>query len=179
MATTKRRQRRADVRTLVDAGFNVAWASDGDKPQGVASIPWTHPDYLPALMSRAAVTLCVDLWATWWIANKSLPCVQRVSRVFTRSELECVAFLHRVTRYEIDAVDDTLTCDLLNSGHRFGDSLVLRGEQVTLFESHRFSNLTLRDLFPHPSSIADETDGTEFLPDAQEITAAPSCECRT
>ena len=102
MATTKRRQRRADVRTLVDAGFNVAWASDGDKPQGVASIPWTHPDYLPALMSRAAVTLCVDLrhdvagyWSDrLWLALGAGACVVRR---FTEGQpgLPYLSYTHR------------------------------------------------------------------------------------
>ena len=95
-------QRRADVRTLVDAGFNVAWAGDGDKPQGVASIPWTHPDYLPALMSRAAVTLCVDLrhdvagyWSDrLWLALGAGACVVRR---FTEGQpgLPYLSYTHR------------------------------------------------------------------------------------
>lgn len=56
-------QRKADVRTLVKAGFKAAWAGDagtGQVPDGVIDIPWCDPWRLPELMSRAAVTLCVD-----------------------------------------------------------------------------------------------------------------------
>ena len=60
-----------------------------------------------------------------------------------------------------------------DSGQRYSARLVPRDEQITFFELHRFSNLSLRRPFPHPSSIADESDGTEFLPDGQENTASP------
>ena len=56
------RQRRDDVEALVRAGFRVAWAgNNGAHPPGVVPLPWCHPSELPALMSRAALALCVDL----------------------------------------------------------------------------------------------------------------------
>jgi len=60
-------------------------------------------------------------------------------RVVIGRELECVAFLHRVTRHEIDAVDNAFSRDLLNSGQRFGDSRVFGGEQVAFFKFHMMS----------------------------------------
>ena len=54
-------QRRRDVQALVSAGFRVAWAGTGcPVPTGCTELPWCPPDHLPRLMSRAAVTLCVD-----------------------------------------------------------------------------------------------------------------------
>jgi hypothetical protein len=60
-------------------------------------------------------------------------------RVVTGCELECVAILHRVTRYKIYAVDDTRPCDLFNSGQRFGGQPEFGGEQVAFLEFHMMS----------------------------------------
>lgn len=78
-------QRTADVLALVAAGFNVAWAGDGTPPVGVTALPWTHPAQLPGLISRAALTLCVDLrddvdgyWSDrLWLALGAGACVVR------------------------------------------------------------------------------------------------------
>jgi len=69
-------------------------------------------------------------------ANRSLPWLHNVSSAFIRSELENVTFIHRLAFHKIDAVDDAISCDPLNSGQRFSDSSVFGGEQVTFLESH-------------------------------------------
>jgi hypothetical protein len=60
-------------------------------------------------------------------------------RVVIGCEPECVTFLHRVTRYEIDAVDNAFSCDLFNSGQRLLIRPVFAGEYVTFFEFHMMS----------------------------------------
>jgi hypothetical protein len=56
------KQRREDAATLVKAGYRVLWAGHCTVPipEGVEWHPWVHPMELPALASRAAVTLGVD-----------------------------------------------------------------------------------------------------------------------
>lgn len=61
--TRSYQQRREDARTLLNAGFTVAWAGDagtGQVPDGCIDLPWCEPWKLPELMSKAAVTSCVD-----------------------------------------------------------------------------------------------------------------------
>jgi len=57
------RQRRHDAEALMAEGLVVAWAghpgADG-LPPGCLPLPWCHPDFLPGLVSQAAVTLGVD-----------------------------------------------------------------------------------------------------------------------
>lgn len=61
-ATQEYNTRRRDIAALVRAGFKVAWAShDSCLPSGVERLPWTHPDKLPGLASRAACVLSVDV----------------------------------------------------------------------------------------------------------------------
>ena len=55
------RQRMRDAADLVQAGFSVAWASQGEAPpRGVQQLPWCHPDKLPELAGQASCVLCVD-----------------------------------------------------------------------------------------------------------------------
>jgi hypothetical protein len=70
------RQRREDVQSLVQAGLSVAWAGPSNVPSGVSRLPWTHPDDLPELMSRAACILSVDLIqvAGFWSDRLWLAC---------------------------------------------------------------------------------------------------------
>jgi len=57
------RQRRHDVSDICGEGFAVAWAGHaaGSFPTACLSLPWCPPAELPALASRAAITLCVNL----------------------------------------------------------------------------------------------------------------------
>ena len=78
------RQRHRDVQSLADAGFKVAWAGDnGGVPSKVESLSWCQTVELPQLMSRAAVTLHVDLRSDvpgyrsdrFWLATGAGACV--------------------------------------------------------------------------------------------------------
>lgn len=51
------RERQRAVMAAVAAGFKVAWACAQPVPRGVVSLPWTHPNQLPALASRARCVL--------------------------------------------------------------------------------------------------------------------------
>ena len=76
-----------DVQAVVDAGFKVAWAtSTPDKiPQGVERLPWTHPNQLHELASRARCVLSCgfrnDVAGYWsdsfWMAVGMGACVMR------------------------------------------------------------------------------------------------------
>jgi hypothetical protein len=89
-------QRHQDVQSLVQAGFRVAWAGEGGvAPSGVTHLPWVHPNRIPDTLSKAAVSLCVDLrqdvdgywsdrlWLSagsgaatlWRTTENSIPCV--------------------------------------------------------------------------------------------------------
>jgi hypothetical protein len=89
-------QRHQDVQSLVQAGFRVAWAGEGGvTPSGVTHLPWVHPNRIPETLSKAAVSLCVDLrqdvegywsdrlWLSmgsgaatlWRTTETSIPCV--------------------------------------------------------------------------------------------------------
>lgn len=60
---TSYRQRRDDARALADAGFRVLWLSSYAQyplPPKIDTLPWTHPDKLPALASRCGLILGVD-----------------------------------------------------------------------------------------------------------------------
>lgn len=81
--------RHKDVRTLLENGFSVAWASHGPHPDGVIPLEWTHPTQLPALMSRAKFVLSVDLrhdleryWSDrFWMAVGAGACVLKRATV--------------------------------------------------------------------------------------------------
>jgi hypothetical protein len=75
-----------DAQALVDTGFRVAWASQGQQtPKGIDSLPWCHPDMLPDLCGRALCVLSCDrrhdLEAYWsdrlWMALGMGCCVLR------------------------------------------------------------------------------------------------------
>ncbi len=51
------RQRAHAVESAIRAGFTVAWAGTGPYPNGVVGLPWTPPESLPALASRARCVL--------------------------------------------------------------------------------------------------------------------------
>lgn len=81
------RQRIADVKSVLQAGFSVAWAGrpSGNTPPGVVALPFVPPLQLPELASRGAVVLCVDyrhdLDGYWsdrvWLALGMGACVVR------------------------------------------------------------------------------------------------------
>lgn len=107
--TTAARQRRGDVANLLRCSRSIVWAGHpgGDPPPGVRAIPFVRPEDLPALASRAAVTLCVDqqhnLDGYWsdrlWLAlgmgacvvrreSPGLPCHCGFSRYATEAQLD-------------------------------------------------------------------------------------------
>jgi len=96
------RQRKGDVRALLDADFRVAWAGhpSGVLPQGVEPLPWCEPLDLPALASRAAVVLGVsarnDIDGYWsdrfWLALGMGAClVHRATPGLPRHSPACYA----------------------------------------------------------------------------------------
>jgi len=106
------RQRKGDVRALIDAGFRVAWAGhpSGVLPQGVEPLPWCEPLDLPALASRAAVVLGVsarnDIDGYWsdrfWLALGMGAClVHRATPGLPRHSPACYA----VYRDEAELID--------------------------------------------------------------------------
>lgn len=55
-------QRTKDAGALVLSGIRVAWASNAANfPETIEHLPWTHPDELPFLASKAKCVLSVDL----------------------------------------------------------------------------------------------------------------------
>lgn len=100
--TRSYQQRREDVRTLLAAGFTVAWAGDagtGQVPEGCIDLPWSEPWQLPELMSKAAVTLCVDYTHDFegfhsdrlWLAMGAGACVAK-RRAKGETEKPCAGY---------------------------------------------------------------------------------------
>lgn len=88
-ASKEWRQRRDDVRALVNEGFVVAWAGHAAAPVvgGALPLPFCPPLELPGLAAKAAVVLCCDLrhdlkgyWSDrFWLALGMGACVLRRS----------------------------------------------------------------------------------------------------
>ena len=54
-------ERTADASSLADAGLRVAWAgNDRGVPRGIESLPWCHPNDLPAIAGQASLVLSCD-----------------------------------------------------------------------------------------------------------------------
>ncbi len=53
------KQRVRDACLLAEFGLNVAWAGNPQPPKNIESLPWTPPDKLPELASRARIVLSV------------------------------------------------------------------------------------------------------------------------
>ncbi len=83
------RQRVHAVESVLKAGFTVAWAGHAPYPPGVVGLPWTAPEELPKLASRARCVLSCgvrsDLPGYWsdslWLALGMGACVIRRATV--------------------------------------------------------------------------------------------------